>query len=397
MLILVAVMVVIVAIAVFQAAQGLYSSLVMAFAATVSAVLAFQFYQPLAGLVVDRIPGQAHAAAMLVVFFVSLLVLRTAADKLLPHGAPVGTWPDRVLGGVFGLFTGTILVGMALIVIQMLPVGGKLFSCELYTDSLERTSALSPANPDVYTIEMIKALSSGSLSNDQQTFAKAHDDFLVELFCARNQVEPTSTSDEVKGRVGRVDALPDSLSDVAAYDATNEQSLRNAPEYPLTPQDVDTRVVLVRAGVSDSARDENNWWMLPATHFRLVAREGDSLRGYYPVGYVVAWSETADGAHIGRLPAQWELVTATEGKTAKVGAIAVQRNAVSGKTKLHVDWVYRIPKDAMPAKLVFRRVAEQSIDAVKQGMPSSTEALGKAGQGRPAATPKPAATPAPRK
>ena len=73
------------AITFYQALHGLFSSVIMCFLTVLSAALAFALYEPIyASFLVDHQPEHGRAIALMGVFIVTLLVLRTIVDVVIP-------------------------------------------------------------------------------------------------------------------------------------------------------------------------------------------------------------------------------------------------------------------------------------------------------------------------
>jgi hypothetical protein len=329
----------ILAIAFFQATQGLYSAMIMAVLSLLSAVVAFNYYEPLGELLYARQPATADAIMLLGVFVILLLGLRLAADYLLRRNVVLGLWTNRVGGGLLGLWTGMLLVGVLTVVMQMLPWGASVLGYKPFDDSLQRGSRLLLFAPDDFVVGTINALSRQSLAGrSTHRFADAHDDLLLELFCARNTA----------GKNGRIDTAPGALSvgQACVSDGTWGHDVPSDPRLG----DRITKVVVVRAAVNRGALDKDGWWRLPGTHFRLISESG---RSYYPVGYLV------------RSPTGLECVPApTEEGHLQAARLIVERKAGREKA-LSVDWVYRVIADEdgldTPVSMVFRRICRADV------------------------------------
>ncbi len=185
MLLIIVATVMVLGIAFFQVVQGLYSSLVMAILSVICAIAALNFYEPVAAMLYEYQPSHADAITLIVLFVVPLLVLRILADKYLPANVVVGVWSSRIGGGVLGLITAMVLVGMLMLSIQMLPWGPSVLGYRPFDDSLQRDQQLVPFRPDEFVLGMAKFLSVGSLGTDQtwspgndasprHTFANTH-------------------------------------------------------------------------------------------------------------------------------------------------------------------------------------------------------------------------------
>ena len=353
----------ILAIAFYQVAQGLFSALVMAILTVLSAAAAFAFYEPLAELLYSRQPTCADAISLIATFVLPLLVLRIVLDRFVGGNVVLGVWPDRVFGGALGLITGTIMVGVLTIAVQMLPFGTSVMTYKPFDDSLQRQQSLAPFYCDQATVGLMKVLSAGSLSGSRR-FAAVHDDLLLETFCARNTA----------GKFGRVDALPDALGKIEVFNAPDSQLApwrNDVPANPLMAKNQPYKDVIVRCRIDKSARDESGAgdgeqrWRLPATHFRLVTENGQS---HYPVAYLTFEAGVWQAHYVVK-----------EGKT-QVAQLVVVRPAKKEMDSLIVDWVYRIPNDEKPQYVVFRRTAKQAAGkAYSKVMPPSQQALDREG------------------
>jgi len=349
------------AIAFYQVLQGPFSALIMALLTVLCAAVSLGFYEDAAQLLMPHQPAYAHAGAMLALLFVPLLVLRILLDRFLPQNVLFGVWTNRIVGAAFGLITGTVLVGMLAIIAQLLPLGGTVLGYQPFDDSLQHKQRLAPFYPDESVAAMARMLSAGGLSGER-TFGGAHDDLVLEAFCARNTA----------GKDGRVDAPADSLRVQGYRDAPAPEppEMKSVPPDPLIEKGVKQRLIEVRVEITRDAREPEksplkDWWLLPATHFRLVTQKG---RSHYPVAYR---AEDPNGRPVFR-PAD-----AHEGRAAIATLIA--ELAPAGSPAL-VTWFYRIPADEEPRFLTFRRVAMGELKKVDHW---------------PAALAKPATKPAP--
>jgi len=308
-------------IAFYQSIHGLFSAVIMAFLTTICAVVALGSYEwlGLAFLYTSQ-PAYADALSLTIHFVIPLLVLRFIFDKYITGNAPLGVWPDRVAGGVLGIYIALVMVGMLTIILQMMPWGASIIGYKPFDSSLQRVNRLYC---DEFALGVFKS-SAGLVSN--KAFNNVHDDLLLELFCARNTAELN----------GRVDTEPDALSITAAFKPGDKwnQVVGHAelPVDPTADADADSEVLIVKTLVSKSVRSdrkEDGWYRLPATHYRLVTGSGASL---YPMGYLTAESGL------------WRLHAAEiGGGKAKVANLCVLRR--HGKEQFQeIFWVYRLPK-----------------------------------------------------
>jgi uncharacterized membrane protein required for colicin V production len=184
--IVVALMVILVAA--FWTYQGFFSSIIMFFETAIAAMVAFAFFEGVNALWAEHTGhGLGLPLALMVLFVATLLALRTATDRLIPDDMRVPLPVDRAGGAVFGLLTGLMLIGMALISIQMLPIGSSVFGFERYTlnkqGELEENS-LSFLSPDEFTAGMVSMLANDRFGGDQP-LGHAKPDLVKGLYSGR--------------------------------------------------------------------------------------------------------------------------------------------------------------------------------------------------------------------
>ena len=203
MVLIVVALLLILGIAFFQVIQGLFSSLIMAILTILCAAAAFTYYEPLAQLLYTRQPAHADAVSLIALLVIPLLVLRFVFDRFLGGNVVFGMWTNRIGGGLLGLLTGMVLVGVLAVAVQLLPFGASVMTYKPFDGSLHRQSRLYPFCPDEFTLGLMKRLSAGSLKSRRQ-LGKTHDNLLLDAFAVRNTA----------GKFGRADATPDELKSV---------------------------------------------------------------------------------------------------------------------------------------------------------------------------------------
>ncbi|MCK4276246.1 MAG: hypothetical protein KAX78_07020, partial [Phycisphaerae bacterium] len=332
---------------------------------------------------------------------------------LIVDNVMLDRWMDRLGGGLAGLVTGILLVGIFMLAVQMLPFGPNLIGYQPFDEMLQRKQRLVPFYPDEFTIGLGKMFSGGAFKG-RRSFAHAHDDLLLELYCARNRLDKQRRlkgRKMLKSRLGRFDAKPGDLKVEAAYEY-EPQLFKQKPEddiHPLLHQEPLAyeknkarkpelrKIIVIRTLVDKDVREGQdsqkaaNWWLLPATQFRLVSESG---KNFYPVGYLTYLDhkqsiKEARGASARRQatttpsdkpvlvewqgtqiklwvrPEQWKFIGAAQDKTKTqwfFTDLIIEREWPGAKTKaLVVDWVYRMPVKEVPAYMVFRRVAKAAI------------------------------------
>ncbi|HET6427421.1 MAG TPA: CvpA family protein [Phycisphaerae bacterium] len=383
--------VLILAIAFYQALQGVFSSLIMAILSVLCAVVALNFYEPLALALNARLGAYAHSTVLLALFAVPLLALRTLFDRVIRGNVVMGMWPDRIGGGVFGLITGTSLVGVFMLIVMMLPMPGSFLAYHPYNASLEVEHGGGARKAANFVLGLGRFLSAGSLApldrrEGDPTFGQAHGDLYLESFCFRNRppggrastpadalevagayrlIDPGMAGDEWKAYVENL--RTEQLWDESQIDRLKQDLAilnRQTPKYPLLSPLAETNVYVVRVTVDELARNEKDqWYRLPATHFRLVT---GANRSYYPVGYLSfagRWRVEAGGA--------------TPDKAAPANVLVARAwSAEGGPKKLLVDWVYRLPVGEKPREIIFRRAARTRVRTATDAIPPSHDAEG---------------------
>lgn len=374
MLLIIIVAILIAAMTYFQLAQGFYSALVAAVLTVVCMMLAFNFYEPLGAILSEPLGGAAEGLSLLALFALPLLALRLAVDKLMPANALTGVWLNRIGGGAMGLFTATTAMGVLTLGLQMLPVPATILGYAACNDSLQRQSHLIPFYPDDFVAGMVDLFSGGSMGNDRP-FAHKHGDLVRELFAGRVQIEQTRKVDnaDVKEFAGRTDATSKSFSVLGVYDATSATWAGDIQQE--AAGEPGGKVIVVRVSIDPLARDTDNWYRLPASHFRLVTQGGAS---HYPLAFLTAWEDVrTNRTATSRASApQWQPILPPKADTPpQIARLAVQRSA--DMKRLVVDWVFRLGADEKPAEIFFRRTAVQPLTEPKPGLPDEKDALGR--------------------
>lgn len=113
--------------------EGAWGAGLMLFNAVFAALIAINFYEPLAKLVIENAPLDmiipfADVLTLGGLFAVSLLVLRLYTDAVGYRMVRLPKLVQQIGGGVFGLGAAAVVVGMILILFQTSPVHKDLFT-----------------------------------------------------------------------------------------------------------------------------------------------------------------------------------------------------------------------------------------------------------------------------
>jgi hypothetical protein len=105
-------------IAYWWANQGLFSAIIHLLCVIVAGALALAFWEPLAlGLLMrgSGFDGYALSVSLIVVFVLTLFVLRLATNKLVPGNVDLPRWANLVFGAPVGACSGVLTIGLLLI------------------------------------------------------------------------------------------------------------------------------------------------------------------------------------------------------------------------------------------------------------------------------------------
>ncbi len=378
-------------IAYFQMRQGFFSALLLATWTAIAAGLAVTSYETVAGLVTLYAvePALANPITLLALFVIGVLILRFAGNKLVHGDILFNVNIDRVGGGLCGLITGVLSVGVLMLVVQMAPLGRTIVGYSPFTEGLQRDQRLMPFYPDEAVIGFGNILSAGSMSG-RQKLADQHPNLLLEQYCGRN-------TGGLKGRVAAMDEHF-RLENIYKFDVDTAEGIwDNLPEALAIHEDAgdDDNIYVVRVEIAKDAADEDRWWRLPATHFRILAQnvDGESF-DTYPIAYAY-WDGTQ--SLLARQPEKKEdaapqpadliVVRPTSATPSddkddepkngeaeeadgddddddkKTRKKKKKKKGGSSSSMLRVDWVYRLPAETTPKECWFRRIAGATIKA----------------------------------
>ncbi len=371
-------------IAFYQVTQGLFSALIMAICTIFSALVALNFYEPMADSFAVHTPAIAEPASLLALFALCLWVLRLGFDLLLRNNVVFGMWGDRIGGGALGLVSGLVIVGMLMLALQMMPWGLSVLGFAPYDRQMQRQSSSLPAD---FTLGLFEMVSDGSLAAGKP-FEQVHPNLTLELAAARNQVDPHSRT-----------SAPEDAFEVRqafVFDRFPGSWLPDGSDLPPGPTMESTtgarRILVVQVEVTEQAREEiddaKNWYRLPATHFQLTTADG---KHHYPVAYLTYHqTQSRPGDYndykrwreqVAKGPGQWKAVLPPtqekDDERPSYADLRVERRWWSdgGPDKLPIYWVYVLPAEAKleEAFLTFRRVVSRPIPKLLTGEPHSLD------------------------
>jgi len=290
----------------FQGLQGLFSALITCVLTILAASLAFGFYEDLyLGQLIQYQPDHGRAIALLAIFFLTLLVLRTLFDLLIKGNMQFPLYVDRVGGGVLGFVTAMIIVGMLTIGLQMLPFGTSFLGFTRYAlvDETEQVLAPDPEggdsaarsfrskldwsqvrhrrrniwlNPDGFTAGLVSHLSDNALQG-RSRLSCSYPDLLRSLYNARSGPfrESRHTVDPDALRVTSYWDMPPKSFYIR--EPVEQEGRRRSKTKTIRlalskePPEPGFKRIVVRATIDADARDSDNYHRFTTEQFRLVA------------------------------------------------------------------------------------------------------------------------------
>lgn len=395
----------VVLVAMFWTYQGLLSSTIMFVETLIAFMLAWEFHEALHGVWRESLgDGIGLPSAFILIFLVALILQREITDRLVKKNVTIPIYFDRAGGGIVGLFTGLLLVGAALIPVQMLPIGGDIFGFDrVYEneDGKRQIRKLGFVNPDGFAIWIGEALSTRRFGAGN-ALAVARPDPLVDWYGAR---DATQTED--------LHFIPPKSIEVTGYWFTDRiDQVKHSMESnklkrsfdTLSASDTGTRYLVAHVVVKRSAmpKDKGNIWFR-APQFRLFGPapvEGSAVapRCYLAVGMTDLYSnkeqelQKVSDAQTGRLVrfnTQTNFIIG-EGVTPAIVVKEANESGAETVTGFGFDVAFEVPSDwdeNSPWYLEFKRGARFDFSGKKKELyqkeipDEASIALGKDGSG----------------
>ena len=362
-------------IAYSQAIQGLFSALIMTVLTVCCAAAAVTTHDWIAANALAPYwnPDFAHPLALGLTFGLSLLILRLAFDRLIRRSCLLPAWVDRLGGGVCGLITAEIMVGVMVVCVQMLPFGGSILGYSRVTPiSRNRPGAADQAKPkgDAVEDELFfspdrfamgaASLLSGGIFSGTRSFYRDNPDV----------VQAVGWVDAVPATVSRY-AKPNSISIVGTdpvkflYVMTpaNEKDKKPATYEPMSEPMSEPKSGMerrmVRVQLTNAAKDERKTHTFTLRQFRIVGRmpNSDVYRQFIPVAVQQEDAREATNRHI-------RLV-----KDRGVDWPVIDEPITPRSDDGQVEMVFELPKGFEPSYLEYKRGSRValSFDAAGPG------------------------------
>ena len=394
------VVVLVLAIAYFQAAQGLFSALLMVVLTICCATVAIGTYEWAAvnWLVSFWRPDFAHSIALGVIFGLPLLVLRLGLDRLVRRSALIPLWADRIGGGLCGLVTGMTLVGVMAICVLMIPFGPLVMGFSrvnvVVSDKEGSTADSTPLDPqaaekelmlspDRFAIAAASMLSDGIFSGPRSLRGDNPD--FVQASAWVNSVPSEVTRYAPPGSISVVKTAP--LPFVYRVIPPARQARRGEVQEPTTyerlPPKPGHEFRMVSVEFEDAARDHNRSHLFSLRQFRLVGQPFDTES--YQQYHAIAIEQEKDKDQTDTLnrhiryhrkgTVDWPVIdTIYKAQAKKTGDDNRTNWTRSGAVVVEV--VFEVPTGFQPAYVQYKRCARADVlvdEAENPGVDSESQ------------------------
>jgi hypothetical protein len=301
------------AIAYFHYAQGLFGATLSAIIAVIAATLAVSYHETLESLLSNGgFADSARAITLVALFAAIYLVLRLIFDAAIPGNIRLPVTLDRVGGAIMGLIAGIFAAGVVAVAAQTMPFGPSIAGYSLYQLQDERSVTLPGArggqwqdavvhdelksdrfNPndrsgmilpvDSMLLGTVAHLSDGGSLAGKNNYTAIHPDYLTELFGQRIGLQPAARHTAVNGKAG------EQVKVVGVYQVDHPLPQINAEfksvrtlkgtDKPLTTTP-GQMILVVRIVFNQNASGTDKLVRFSPGSIHLVANGKD----YYPVG-----------------------------------------------------------------------------------------------------------------
>jgi hypothetical protein len=238
-------------IAYWWANQGLFSALLHLLCVVLAGAIALAFWEPLTvGLLLDLkgFSGYAWGVSLVLLFAVTLFLLRLAFDRLAPANVAVPHWANLTFGGLFGAGAGVLTIGILVIGCGFIQstnefMGFKGYRRDLQTSRVEKINGLFLPFHE-WTADFYGWLSVGSLESAQPLWH-----YYPDL-----DRQATLIRDSFGGGRGQISMPPEGCEVKAAY---------SVPE---------SNRFLVKVHFNNESRDFGHQLTISSSQIRLIER-----------------------------------------------------------------------------------------------------------------------------
>jgi hypothetical protein len=250
-------------------------------------------YKVLLGVRIDL----AWTLGLIVPFILSLLVFRIACDKLVPWDVKIDNTTNFVGGGVLGLVSGTISVGMIVIASGFLNMGAKFFGYQPVTTdangSVVRAASLwYPA--DAITSKIFESLSVGGFTAGQSALARRQPDVYLQAGLVRmtnSDVSRTTISPEdvlVSGYYEVHGSTQELMTDTFQFDDQGDPMRQSAVRFDgSTRPDANSKILGLVMAFSRGGVEMTSQFVFGPNQVRLIGELGNGkIESFFPIAVV---------------------------------------------------------------------------------------------------------------
>jgi hypothetical protein len=313
-------------------------------AAVMGCILAFSYYEQLAGLLVSEkwAVSWIQSAAFILIFFFGFLFIRVLSGFLAKSDFDLGRPIKLMITIPFGILTGLFVSGVLLIAVALSPLPPKTFYCRYPVSQPLHLGINYPPiiNADGFTASFYSWVSRGSLSS-KKSFAVLHSHYLTRLHLNRyalaQDIPAVCSPKAIKLPLGNVQPV----------------RLRDFPDQP--------RMVVIRLGISGNpipkggAEQDDKISFLPA-QVALIVKENDQAGNWLGTAGVVYPSGILQNNELHSLNLHEPIV-------------AEVKNLGTDRT-LWLDLVFQLPPERRPTLLAFK---QNAILELPKPVPSTEE------------------------
>lgn len=184
---LIVIAVILVTMAVFYWKASLVTMLTTILSAIFASIVAFTYYEIVSNLCISKgwLTGWIHSLSFLVLFFLTLFLLRILSDFIINSKIDLGTTVQLASTLICGLFAGLLIAGHLLIALSMMPVSPGLYLRYSPEQPLRVNDPSAPLlKPDGLSAALYSWISRGSLSSSK-SFAVYHPDYIQQTHVNR--------------------------------------------------------------------------------------------------------------------------------------------------------------------------------------------------------------------
>lgn len=397
------VLVLIFAVTVFQATQGMFSALLMAILTICCAALSVGTHEWVAQHWVAPylLPDYAYPMSLALVFGVPLSISYTLAQQLIRRAPLISPTVDKVGAGLCGLITGLVVTGMTAHALQTLPFDGSVIGYERIPlpsrEKVEGKADPKPPSvatqselwlqPDRFALGLGALMSAGVFSGDRLLAQDQPD-----LVTAAGWV--SATNREVS-RYAPANSLTVVRTEPVSfvYDFTPLQRVGRTEEpakFEAKSPEAGLEFHMVRVRLANEARDARKSHTFTLRQFRLVGIDPrtDAPAQFIPIAFQQEDAAQPMNRHIRARVTRW-------GPWPVVDEV-VQPRSDNGS---EVEMVFELPLGFQPSFIEYKRGARAALSFSKEqtrpagdrpgesAPPTSTTPAAESGATPPAETP----------